>query len=118
VRKDPFYVDLTLTSHRIGELVFATSAAMRPEHRFGVHGHTLYVFVHKGEDGHEISILAPAQSTFFDQILDIPMRSIKELTIVTDEFSQIAQADGTGQIGLEFESGEGNDFFLSRDAQV
>jgi hypothetical protein len=115
VRKDPFCVELALTSHRIGELVFATSIAMRPEHRFGVHGHTLYVFVYEGEGGHEISILAPSRSTFFDQILDIPMRSIKELTIVIDEFSQIAQAEGTGQIGLEFESGEGNDFFLDSE---
>ena len=33
-----------------------------------------------------------------------------------DEFSQIAsRLDGTGQIGLEFESGEGNDFFLDSE---
>ena len=83
---------------------------MRPEHSFGVQGHTLYVFVYELNDSHEISIMAPAQSGVFHQILDIPVRSIRESTIVTDEYSQIAS-----QIGLELRSGKGHDFFLDSE---
>lgn len=83
---------------------------MRPEHSFGVQGHTLYVFVYESNDSHEISIMAPAQSGVFHQILDIPVRSIRELTIVTDEYSQVAS-----QIGLELRSGKGHEFFLDSE---
>ena len=98
------------TNHRVGQLAFATSIGMRPEHSFGVQGHTLYVFVYESNDSHEISIMAPAQSGVFHQILDIPVRSIRELTIVTDEYSQIAS-----QIGLELRSGKGHEFFLDSE---
>jgi hypothetical protein len=83
---------------------------MRPENSFGVQGHNLYVFVYESNDSHEISIMAPAQSGVFHQILDIPVRSIRELTIVTDEYSQVAS-----QIGLELRSGKGHEFFLDSE---
>jgi hypothetical protein len=76
---------------------------MLPQKRFGVPGHNVYVFMHEKE----LSILSPAQSKFFDQILDIPLRSIKRMSILIDAYSQIA-----AEISLELTSGEGHDVFL------
>lgn len=81
---------------------------MRPEDPFGVQGHTKYIFLHETDDSiYEMSMLAPAQSGTFDRILDIPVRSIKSLSIITNEYSQVA-----GAIGLELSSGPGLEFFL------
>jgi hypothetical protein len=57
------------------------------------------VFIQHLKTGDEISILAPAHSGFFDQILDIPVASIKDLSIITDEFSQ-----NGARVGLNLES--------------
>jgi hypothetical protein len=84
---------------------------MRPENGFGIQGHTKYVFLHEAEENsYEMSILAPAQSGSFDQILDIPVRSIRAVTIITDEYSQVA-----AEIGLEFRMGKGHEFFLDSE---
>jgi hypothetical protein len=77
---------------------------MLPQRTIGVPGHNVYIFV----DEEELSILSPAQSNFFDQILDIPLRSIKHMSIITDAHSQLASS-----IGLELRSGKGHDVFLN-----
>jgi hypothetical protein len=74
------------TNSRIGNLFFPSAVALTPKRRFGVPGHHAYVFV----SDNEISILSPAQSTFFDQILDIELHSIQRMAIIIEAESQKA----------------------------
>jgi hypothetical protein len=84
---------------------------VRPEREFGAQGHTKYVFLHEVQgNSPELSIFAPAQSGMFDRILDIPLHSITSMSIVADEYSQVAS-----ELHLELKDGEGLEFFLDSE---
>ncbi|KAH7417390.1 hypothetical protein BKA64DRAFT_299623 [Cadophora sp. MPI-SDFR-AT-0126] len=69
----------------IGYLFFTTKIKLTPGDHLGPRHHNAVLFV----DGAQLSFLATSRDGHFDTVLDVPISSIKKMTFVSDNTSQI-----------------------------
>ncbi|KAI9053396.1 hypothetical protein LZ554_002355 [Drepanopeziza brunnea f. sp. 'monogermtubi'] len=85
------YMDSLLTRvddvpDAIGDLFYASAVQLSPPRRqFGASHHNAILFI----DIYQMSFLAPSQEGHFDSTLDIPLCTIKSMTITRDVASQV-----------------------------
>ncbi|EKD13605.1 uncharacterized protein L3040_009015 [Drepanopeziza brunnea f. sp. 'multigermtubi'] len=85
------YMDSLLTRvddvpDAIGDLFYASAVQLSPPRRqFGASHHNAILFI----DIYQMSFLAPSQEGHFDSTLDIPLCTIKTMTITRDVASQV-----------------------------
>ncbi|PVH85783.1 hypothetical protein DL98DRAFT_568089 [Cadophora sp. DSE1049] len=102
----------TKVTDDIGYLFFATKIKLTPGDQLGPRHHNAVLFV----DGAQLSFLATSREGHFDTVLDLPISSIKKMTFVSDNTSQIESLRITLDMGEHNEADDELPCFLDAKA--